>query len=133
MKTLIPIALLLLLLIALDSPKIKKQRELLTSGYWTCSQNVYDKDKNKIGTAESLVRYLPSGRSRPPHHSLNTIKVSHNSGLKFTMIMNSTWDLESVVPFGLATYNSFLKKINDSNKGTISRCSSFLVKTSGMI
>ena len=28
MKTLIPIALLLLLLIALDSPKIKKQREL---------------------------------------------------------------------------------------------------------
>ena len=63
MKTLIPIALLLLLLIALDSPKIKKQRELLTSGYWTCSQNVYDKDKNKIGTAEGLVRYLPSGRS----------------------------------------------------------------------
>ena len=95
MKTLIPIALLLLLLIALDSPKIKKQRELLTSGYWTCSQNVYDKDKNKIGTAESLVRYLPSGRSRPPHHSLDTIKVSHNSGLKFTMIMNSTWDLAS--------------------------------------
>ena len=95
MKTLIPIALLLLLLIALDSPKIKKQRELLTSGYWTCSQNVYDKDKNKIGTAEGLVRFLPSSRSRPPHHSLNTIKVSHNSGLRFTMIMNSTWDLES--------------------------------------
>ena len=93
MKTLIPIV-LLVFVSACDTPKVKKHKELLTAGYWTCSQTVYDKDKNKVGKSESLVQYLPT-EHKPPHHAVTTSKINYDAGLRFTMVVTSTWDLES--------------------------------------